>query len=149
MRKASMIVLIMLSVALATPAPAQTSDILSDNYSIMVPEKGSKQKVSKQKVSKQKVSKQEQPEPWLAPKYRSPRGTVEKVRIPKSKIVRPPSAIDPGYVYVPQTGRTFQNLPSLPGSGPGGTQTSQDRAIRCMHQSGVYGQGGSYMGSCF
>jgi len=154
MRKASMIVLIMLSVALATPAPAQTSDILSDNYSIMVPEKGSKQKVSKQKVSKQKVSKQkvskqEQPEPWLAPKYRSPRGTVEKVRIPKSKIVRPPSATDPGYVYVPQTGRTFQNLPSLPGSGPGGTQTSQDRAIRCMHQSGVYGQGGSYMGSCF
>ena len=149
MRKASMIVLIMLSVALATPAPAQTSDILSDNYSIMVPEKGSKEKVSKQKVAKQKVSKQEQPEPWLAPKYRSPRGTVEKVRIPKSKIVRPPSATDPGYVYVPQTGRTFQNLPSLPGSGPGGTQTSQDRAIRCMHQSGVYGQGGSYMGSCF
>ena len=144
MRKASMIVLIILSVALATPAPAQTSDILSDNYSIMVPEKG-----SKQKVSKQKVSKQEQPEPWLAPKYRSPRGTVEKVHIPKSKIVRPPSAIDPGYVYVPQTGRTFQNLPSLPGSGPGGTQTSQDRAIHCMHQSGVYGQGGSYMGSCF
>ena len=144
MRKPSMIMLIVLSVALATPAPAQTGNISSDNYSIIVPEKG-----SKQKVSKQKVSKQEQPEPWLAPKYKSPRGTVEKVRIPKSKIVSPPSATDPGYVYVPQTGRTFQNLPSLPGSGPGGTQTSQDRAIRCMHQAGVYGQGGNYMGSCF
>jgi hypothetical protein len=50
MRKPSMIMLIVLSVALATPAPAQTSNILIDNYSIMVPEKGSKQKVSKQKV---------------------------------------------------------------------------------------------------
>src|SRR5262245_40279271 len=115
MHKPSMIMLIVLSVALVTPAPAQTGNILSDNYSIMVPEKG-----SKQKASKQKVSKTEQPEPWLAPKYKSPRGTVEKVRIPKSKIVSPPSAIDPGYVYVPQTGRTFQNLPSLPGSGAGG-----------------------------
>ena len=83
MHKPSMIMLIVLSVALATPAPAQTSNISSDNYSIMVPEKGSKQKVSKQKVSKQKVSKTEQPEPWLAPKYKSPRGTVEKVRIPR------------------------------------------------------------------
>src|SRR5262245_18708559 len=152
MHKPSMIMLIVLSVALATPAPAQTGNILSDNYSIMVPEKG-----SKQKASKRKVYKTEQPEPWRAPKYKSPRGTkyksprgtVEKVRIPKSKIVSPPSAIDPGYVYVPQTGRTFQNLPSLPGSGPGGTQTSQDRAVRCMHQAGVYGQGGNYMGSCF
>ena len=144
MRGPSMIMLIFLSAVLATPALAQQGSILGDDYNIMVPEKG-----SKQKASKQKVSKTEQPEPWLAPKYKSPRGTVEKVRIPKSKIVSPPSATDPGYVYVPQTGRTFQNLPSLPGSGPGGTQTSQDRAIRCMHQSGVYGQGGSYMGSCF
>ena len=136
----SMIMLIFLSVALTTPAPAQ--NILSDDYQIMVPEKG----------SKRQVSKPEQPEPWLAPKYKSPRGTAQKVRIPKSKIVRPPSATDPGYVYVPQTGRTFQNLPSLPGSGPGGAQTFQDRAIRCTHQAGVYGQvganRGSYMGGC-
>ena len=146
MREPSMIMLIVLSAALATPAPAQTGNILSDNYSIMVPEKGSKQK---QKVSKQKVSKREQPEPWLAPKYRSPSGTVQQVHIPKSKIVTPPSATDPGYVYVPQTGRTFQNLPT-PGRG---TETSQDRAMRCAHQAGVYGQTGSargsYMGSCF
>jgi len=52
MREPSMIMLIVLSVAVATPAPAQTSNILGDNYSIMVPEKGSKQKVSKQKVYK-------------------------------------------------------------------------------------------------
>ena len=137
-----MIMLIFLSAALATPALAQTGSILGDDYQIMVPEKG----------SKRQASKPEQPEPWLAPKYKSPRGTVQKVRIPKSKIVRPPSATGPGYVYVPQTGRTFQNLPSLPGSGPGGAQTFQDRAIRCTHQAGVYGQvganRGSYMGGC-
>jgi hypothetical protein len=117
--------------------------VLSDNYSIMVPEKG-----SKPKVSKQRVSKQEQPEPWLAPKYKSPSGTAQQVRIPKSKIVNPSSATDPGYVYVPQTGRTFQNL-QTPGRG---TETFQDRATRCTHQAGVYGQTGSarsaYMGSC-
>lgn len=142
MREPSMIMLIVLATTLATPAFAQTGNILSDDYQIMVPEKG----------SKRQISKREQPEPWLAPKYKSPRGTIQNVRIPKSKIVRPPSATDPGYVYVPQTGRTFQNLPSLPGSGPGGAETFQDRATRCTHQAGVYGQvganRGSYMGSC-
>ena len=142
MREPSMIMLIVLAAALATPALAQNGDILSDDYQIMVPEKG----------SKRQASKREQPEPWLAPKYKSPRGTVQNVRIPKSKIVRPPSATDPGYVYVPQTGRTFQNLPSLPGSGREGAETFQDRATRCTHQAGVYGQAGAnrgnYMGSC-
>jgi hypothetical protein len=136
MRESSMILLIFAALA-TTPAVAQTGNILGDDYSIMVPEKGSKRDV---------------PEPWLAPKYKSPRGTVEQVRIPKAKTVRPPRATDPGYVYVPQTGRTFQNLPSLPGSGRGGAETFQDRAIRCTHQAGVYGQvganRGSYMGSC-
>jgi hypothetical protein len=96
MREPSMIMLIFLSAALATPALAQTGSILGDDYQIMVPEKG----------SKRQVSKAEQPEPWLAPKYKSPGGT-------------------------------FQNLPSLPGSGPGGAETFQDRAIRCTHQAGV------------
>ena len=133
MREPSMIVVIVLSAALATPASAQTGNILNDNYSIMVPEKG---------------SKREPPEPWLAPKYQSPRGTVKHVVIPKSKIVTPPSAAVPPDVFVPQTGRTFQNLPTQ----GRGTETSQDRAIRCSHQAGVYGQTGgargSYMGSC-
>src|SRR5262249_49151212 len=132
--------------ALATPALAAPGNILSDDYSIMVAEKGSKPKLSKQKVSKQKISKQKQPEP--APKYKSPRGTVQDVRAPKPKVVSPPRAIDPGYVYVPQTGRTFQNLPT-----PGGrTESFQDRAMRCTHQAGVYGQAGAnrgaYMGGC-
>ena len=57
MREPSMIVVIALSAALATPASAQTGNILNDNYSIMVPEKGSKQKVSKQKVSKPRAAR--------------------------------------------------------------------------------------------
>jgi hypothetical protein len=156
MRGPSIILLIVLSAALATAAtPAQTRNILSDNYSIMVPEKGSKQKqkvseqkASKEKVSKQKASKREQSEPRLAPKYKSPSGTEQQVRIPQSKIVNPPRASGSGSVYVPQTGQTFQNLPT-PGRG---IETSQDRATRCTHQAGVYGQTGSargaYMGSC-
>ena len=139
MRDRSMIMLIVLSAALATPAVAQAGNILSDDYQIMVPEKGSPQR---------KAATREVPEPWLAPKYKSPRGTVKQVHIPKSKIVSPPQAADPGSVYVPQSGRTFQNLPT-PGRG---TETFQDRAIRCTHQAGVYGQTGSargsYMGSC-
>jgi hypothetical protein len=133
-----MIILIALSAALATPSLAQPGNILSDDYSIMVPEKGSKRQASKPKVS----------EPWLAPKYKSPRGTVQNVRIPKPTTVRTPRPTDPGYVYVPQTGRTFQNLPT---TSPG-PETFQDRAARCTHQAGVYGQTGAnrsaYMGSC-
>jgi hypothetical protein len=138
MLKPSPVLLVLLSVMLTTAARAQSGDILSDNYGIMVPEKG----------SKQKVSNRDQPEPWLAPRYKSPSGTVKQVHIPKSKIVNPPSTTDPGSVYVPQTGRTFENLPT-PGRG---TETFQDRAIRCTHQAGVYGQTGNarsaYMGSC-
>jgi hypothetical protein len=156
MRETSMIMLIVLSAALATPATAaQSRNVSRDNYSIMVPERGSepKQKVSKQNVSKQKVfnrkvSKREQPKRRLAPKYKSPSGTEQQVNIPKPKTVNPPRASGSGSVYVPQTGQMFQNLPT-PGRG---TETSQDRATRCTHQAGVYGQTGgargSYMGSC-
>jgi hypothetical protein len=79
-RGRSIVMLIIFSAALATPALARPGNILSDNYSIMVPEKG-----SKHKVSKHKNVKREQPEPWLAPKYKSPRGTVQQVHIPRSK----------------------------------------------------------------
>jgi hypothetical protein len=137
MRKPSMIMLIFLSMAVATTSRAQPGNILSDNYGIMIPEKG---------------SKRAQPEPWLAPKYRSPLKTQKHVRVPKSKTVIQSGTAVPSSVYVPQTGRTFENLPALPGSGPGGAETFQDRAIRCTHQAGTYGQIGSnrgaYMGSC-
>jgi hypothetical protein len=137
MRGFLVVALFFISALPSAPARAQAGDIMGDNYSIMVPERG---------------SKRELPEPWLAPKYRSPRGTVKHVVLPKSKIVTPPNAAVPPSVFVPQTGRTFQNLPTVSGSGPGGAETFQDRSARCAHQAGVYGQAagnaGNYMGSC-
>ncbi|MGA8750748.1 MAG: hypothetical protein WB540_16335 [Pseudolabrys sp.] len=139
MRRFLVITLLLLSALPATPARAQGNnyDIMRDDYSIMVPEKG---------------SRREQPEPWLAPKYKSPRGTVKHVTIPKSKIVPYPSATVPPPIVVPQTGRVLPNLPTVPGAGPGGRETYQDRAARCAHQAGVYGQAagdrGTYVGTC-
>jgi hypothetical protein len=110
-------------------------NIMRDDFSIMAPERGSRPQT---------------PEPWLAPRYDSLGGTVNSTVIPKSTIVTPPSASVPPSVIVPQTGQTFQNLPTISGSGPGGAETYQDRAARCAHQAGVYGQAtsGSYMGAC-
>jgi len=141
MRTRWVILLPGLLAVLATPAVVQKSnayDIMSDDYSIMVPEKGARPK---------------QPEPWLAPKYKSPRGTVKHVTIPKSTIVTPPNTQVPQTpIIVPQTGRALPNLPSVSGAGPGGAETSQDRAARCAHQAGVYGQAagdrGTYVGTC-
>ncbi|MFZ1950441.1 MAG: hypothetical protein WCF66_01285 [Pseudolabrys sp.] len=139
MRRFLVITLLLLSASPATPTHAQGNnyDIMRDDYSIMVPEKG---------------SRREQPEPWLAPKYKSPRGTVKHVTIPKSKTVPYPSATIPPPIVVPQTGRVLPNLPTVPGAGPGGRETYQDRAARCAHQAGVYGQAagdrGTYVGTC-
>lgn len=135
-----MILFLVLTTASIAPARAQAGkdyDIMRDDYSIMVPEKG---------------SRPENPEPWLAPKYKSPRGTVKHVTIPKSTIVTPPTATLPPPIVVPQTGRVLPNLPTVPGAGPGGRETFQDRASRCAHQAGVYGQAAgdrnTYVGTC-
>ncbi|HKA76088.1 MAG TPA: hypothetical protein VKD19_03170 [Pseudolabrys sp.] len=140
MRAPSVILLLVLTTASIAPARAQAGkdyDIMRDDYSIMVPERG---------------ARPESPEPWLAPKYKSPRGTVKHVTIPKSTIVTPPTATLPPPIVVPQTGRVLPNLPTVPGAGPGGRETFQDRASRCAHQAGVYGQAAgdrnTYMGTC-
>ncbi len=93
------------------------------------------------------------PEPWLPPKYQSPRGTKQHVTVPRQHKAAPPARAEvPPPIYVPETGRLLPNLPSLPGAGPGGAETGQDRALRCAHQAGVYGeQAGNreaYVGSC-
>ena len=70
---------------------------------------------------------------------------------PSPDVVTHPPAVPPPIV-VPETGRTLPNLPSVSGSGPGGAETYQDRAARCAHQAGVYGQAAgdrnAYIGSC-
>jgi hypothetical protein len=93
------------------------------------------------------------PEPWLPPKYQSPRGTKQHVTVPRlQQAAPPPRAETPPPIYVPETGRLLPNLPALPGAGPGGAETGQDRALRCAHQAGVYGeQAGNreaYVGGC-
>jgi hypothetical protein len=141
MRASLLLSVFVLAATAAGPSFAQSGSgysIMQDDFSIMVPEKG---------------SRPSKPEPWLAPKYRSPRGTVEKVVIPRPKTVRTPRAATPPPLYVPETGRTLPNLPTISGAGPGGVETFQDRAARCAHQAGVYGSTATgnrnaYVGSC-
>jgi hypothetical protein len=135
----------LLSVLVLAVAPAGSAfaqggsgySVMQDDYSIMVPEKG---------------YKPSKPEPWLAPKYRSPGSTSKRVVIPRSTNVPQPQAVTPPPLYVPQTGRTLPNLPTISGSGRGGAETYQDRAARCAHQAGVYGADAgnrnAYVGSC-
>ena len=140
MRATFMLSMLVLAVAPAATAYAQSGSgysVLSDDYSIMVPEKG---------------YKPSKPEPWLAPKYKSPRGTVKRAVIPRSTTVPQPNAVTPPPLYVPETGRTLPNLPTISGSGRGGAETFQDRAARCAHQAGVHGPNAgnrnAYVGSC-
>jgi len=122
----------------ATAVRAAERDPSSDPYSIMRPEPGSK------------------PEPWLAPKYQSPRGlpqspdTARTQPLPRPSVrVRrpPPPTVLPNGQAVPNLPPVNQGL--VPG---GGAETFGDRAARCAHQSGLYGvpagQQGGYMGAC-
>jgi len=134
MMRLSLMALLALAVVVpALPAYAQSVD---DPYNIMRPE-----------------PKSTKSEPWLAPKYKSPRGTIQNVARPTPP--KPPQvgAVAPlPPLYVPQTGNLLPNLPTVSGSGPGGGETGQDRALRCAHQAGVYGQAAgnsnAYVGGC-
>jgi hypothetical protein len=137
-RTSTMVMLLALTAVWAGPAHAQSNNsILGDDYSIMKPEKS---------------GRPAQPEPWLAPKYRSPRGTVKHVVIPRSTTIQPPHTTVPPPIVVPQTGQVLPNLPTVQGSGPRGAETFPDRASRCTHQAGVYGQAAgdrnAYVGTC-
>ncbi len=95
---------------------------------------------------------EELPEPWLPPKYKSPRGSREHVVIPRSAPTPQARQQVPPPIVVPETGRVLPNLPTVAPSGPHGAETYQDRAARCTHQAGVYGQAAgdrsSYINSC-
>lgn len=132
--------LTLMTVVSVSPARAQSAD---DPHSIIRPEPGTPQK---------------KPEPWLAPKYRSPRGTREHIGVPRPTAPKaaspraPATPKVPPPIVVPKTGRALPNLPTISPSGPRGTETFQDRAARCAHQAGVYGEAAgnrpNYINSC-
>lgn len=129
----------LMTIAALASALSARAQSLDDPYTIMRPEPGTRQP---------KAS-----EPWLAPKYQSPRGTQQQVKRPRTA---PPSVQaypqTPPPIYVPETGRLLPNLPALPGAGLNGRETGQDRALRCQHQAGVYGDATgnreAYVGGC-
>lgn len=96
------------------------------------------------------------PEPWLPPKYQSPRGLPQGPKKAQPRPTPPPSVdiAKPAPATVLPNGRIVPNLPPVrqgivPG---GGRETFGDRATRCAHQSGLYGvpmgQQHTYMHSC-
>jgi hypothetical protein len=133
-----LIVLLTLAfVVSALPLCAQTLD---DPDSIMVPERGSPPPKHK---ARRGSSTMVYPTPLAAPEGFNPPST-HAVTVPREADVPPP-------IVVPQTGRVLPNLPTI-GSGPGGAETSQDRAVRCSNQAGIYGPAAgdrnAYVGGC-
>jgi hypothetical protein len=89
------------------------------------------------------------PEPGVPPKYKTPRGSTEHVVIPPSAPTPQIRTVVPPLLVIPQTGQVIPNLPVLAPSGPNGTETYQDRAVRCAHQAGNYGgDRTAYVGTC-
>jgi hypothetical protein len=128
---------LVIALLMATPIlPVQAH--AEDGYSIMVPEKGAASKAR---------------EPWLAPKYKSPHGTREHVKVPRFAPAPRRRAQVPPPIVVPETGRVLPNLPTISGAGPNGSESYQDRALRCTHQAGAYGSAatgdrGTYIRTC-
>jgi hypothetical protein len=120
----------------ALPLHAQSGE----TPSIMAPEPGGSPSQHKARRGSSTVV---YPAPLPQPEGFSPPST-QPVTVPRAADVPPP-------IVVPQTGRVLPNLPMV-GSGPGGAETSQDRAVRCSHQAGVYGAGAgdrnAYVGGC-
>ena len=127
-----------IAVLAALPAHAQSDD---ERYTIMRPEPTD---LPRKHKARRGSSNPVYPTPLPAPQ--------RPVAVPRLHEAVPRVRQTPPPIYVPQTGQTLPNLPAVSGSGPGGRETFQDRAARCAHQAGVYGQAAgdrnSYVGSC-
>jgi hypothetical protein len=119
-------------------AHAQNSN---KDYSIMAPEPGTKApaKAKHRRGSSNPVY----PTPLPPPLHYVPPES--------SATVTQPAPVPPALIS-PKTGQALPNLPTVAPSGPRGTESYQDRAVRCAHQAGVYGQAAGdragYIGSC-
>lgn len=96
------------------------------------------------------IMRPERPQPWLAPKYTSPRGTRERIVPPPSDVTPRRRGDTPPPIVVPETSRVLPNFAPAPNTT--GREGFQDRAARCAHQAGVYGDAvgsrNSYIGTC-
>jgi hypothetical protein len=121
--------------AVAFLAPAAGHAQSGGDYNIMRPEPG---------------RPEELPTPWLPPKYKSPRGSHNRVVPVPTRPPRTAWPMTPPPLVVPQTGQVVPNYPVISPSGPHGTETFQDRATRCVGQSNSIGAGNSnaYVGTC-
>ena len=120
---------------LAIVAPAVAHAQANDDYTIMAPEPG---------------RPQELPTPWLPPKYKSPRGSHNRVVPVPQQRPRYVEPRTPPPLVVPQTGQVVPQAPIVAPSGPHGTETFQDKASRCVGQSSAPGAGNpnAYVGTC-
>ena len=139
MLRGSLIIALVLTLAV----PALAAEPGGGTIDIMRPEQVSPVKEKIRKVRRGSSS----------PVYPTPLPPPLRYNPPPSESVITQPATVPPPLYVPQTGRTLQNLPTVAPSGPKGTESSQDRAIRCTHQAGAYGPGATgdrnaYIGSC-
>jgi hypothetical protein len=133
--------LILTVAVLLAAAPGARAQTIDNRYNILKPEPG----------AAPHHRPQPRPEPWLPPKYESPRGS-RLHRTPPAVVPPAPRADGPPAIMVPETGRVLPNQRTLSPSGPNGIETGQDRAVRCANQLGTYGaQAGNpsaYLGSC-
>ena len=125
---------------LSLPAAPARAGVLGDDYNIMVPEKRAKPPPRKAKRRGSSVIVAPAPLPSPQPFVPPTAPTVT---------ANPPAVPPP---LVAPSGQVLPNMPSIIGAGPNGTETYQDRAVRCAHQAGVYngatGNPSTYIGSC-
>jgi len=156
----------LLALALLAPALPVNAQSIDDDLTIMRPEPGSpearrlKEQMQKRPVetapprgTAQTAPKGKKRIGSSSPVYPTPLPPPLHYVPPQVRTVTPLPHVVPPSMYVPQTGMVLPNLPTIAGSGPNGSETSQDRAIRCAHQAGVYGPAMSgdrnaYVGSC-
>jgi hypothetical protein len=155
-RRYPLIVLLALAIAMpAIPGHARSDD---DGISIMTPEKGSV-KPGKKRPARKYMMRRGSSKPVVRrgssnPVYPLPLPAPQNLGVvPQQPLAVPQTRTEvPPPIVVPQTGRALPNLPPITGAGPGGAETFQDRAARCTHQAGVYGEAAgdrnAYIGSC-
>jgi len=152
------IALIVLCFALGVPAWAVDPADDSGTISIMNPEPGAKAAKHKSKAKPAHEQGATRPK-GFGVKQNSRRGSSNPVYPAPLPKPQAPAAVPrieqpvrratvPRSYTAPATGRALPNLPSA-----SGTETLQDKSVRCAHQAGVYGPNltgnpNAYIGGC-